>query len=226
MALKLGNDMSDQSNDPNVILKQSDPAAMAREIVDLRTRLASLETNRVVDGGFKGEAPRYRLNEACQLGDGGDATFFAAGMEVEYLGVPNMSMAPLNDPARRATAQLVAQLTEGAQRVATIRGRDFFGLVTDRNVLIDTAMMDARNQAAQAAVPVILAPVPHQAPPAMPHMDEARARQRRAPTGRQAVLSAITPPSQPDGGAPILAPAPSEPRGPGPAVVGRGVAAS
>ena len=210
--------MSD-TNDKNDVLAQHDPQMrLARENDDLRRRLAALEKN-VVNGGFTGEAPRYLLNEPCFLDD----TWFGTGTQIDYLGTPNLTMVPMNDPARRKIDEHIEMLQTGARRKAAASGRDFHGLVSDRNVLLDLARLDAQS-AAEAPVPVIAVPVPHGTVPAMPHTDEARAMARRGP-GRPRKVIASEGPSQQrpqpgaDRGAPILAPAPSDQIGP--AVVGR-----
>src|ERR1700728_1449105 len=62
----------------------------------LRKRLETQERANVVEGRFVGEIPRYFLNEACFLDD----TWFAAGSVIEFVGIPNLSMAPQNDAAK------------------------------------------------------------------------------------------------------------------------------
>ena len=210
--------VSDQSNDPNAVLALSDPAALARENVSLRARLAALEGSKVARPQFAGEAPRFYLNGPCQLGDGAEQTYYATGTTVEFWGEPNMDMAPLNEPAQRATEAMIERLTEAGRRAAAFNNREFRGLVTDRNILIDQATIDAKMRAAAAAVPVIMAPVAHSEPPAMPHMDEARTRQRAGK--RSGIVGMVTPPAQqkPDLGAGVAPPAPAPDR---PAVVGR-----
>jgi hypothetical protein len=210
--------MSDQSNDPNAVLAQHD-SSLVRENADLRARLAAYEESRVARPAFAGEAPRYYLNGACFLGDGMEQTHYVTGTTLEYWGEPNMDMAPLNEPARRATDTMIARLTEAGQRAAAFNNREFRGLVTDRNILIDQAMIDAKMKAAAAAVPVILAPVAHAEPPAMPHMPEAQAqaRRRNVHSGLVGAVQAPAPP-KPDLGAGMAPPAPAPERG---AVVGR-----
>jgi len=215
--LKPENLMSDQSNSTTDALKLHDPVALYRENQSLHARLAALETGRVVEGRFKGEAPRYFLNGPCFLGEGPEQTHFPAGTTLEYWGEPNMDMAPLNEPASRATQAMIGRLTEAGQRAAAFNNREFRGLVTDRNMLIDQAMIDARMKAAAAAVQPVLAPVAHSAPPATPHMPEALARRRGAGGGLVGAVQAPAP-QAPDLGAGTAPPAPAAPP---PGVVGR-----
>ena len=207
--------MSD-SNNPNDVLAQHDPAArLARENASLREQLARLQNN-VVPGGFVGEAPRYQLNEPGFYDD----TWFAAGTIIDFLDTPNLTMVPMNEPAKRAMQAHIEHLEYGARKKAALSGRDYHGLVTDRNVLIDIARLDAQN-AADAPIPVIAMPQPHGAVPAMPHTDEARAAAKRGPGRPRKVIASAEPGLQrPDAGTPILAPAPAG-EGIGPAVVGR-----
>ena len=201
--------LAQQSRDPN--------SALAKENADLRARLAALEKSNVVDGGFTGEAPRYQLNEAGYY----DETWFAPGTVLEFTGVPNMTMAPMNEPAKRMMRENIKALEEGGRRVAMMRGRDFLGLVTDRNVLIDTLRADTKAETA-AQAPVIQMPTPAGQVPPMPHTEEARAIERRLPGRPRKVLSS-TPPlptGMPDTRGQMLAPAPA-PAGQGPAVVAR-----
>ncbi len=206
--------MSDENSASAVVAQQSvDPVRLAAENADLRSRLAALEQQNVVDGRFHGEAPKYQLTERGFYED----TFYEAGTILEWLDPPNLSMAPLNEPARRALQQEIDRQTEGARRVAARNGRDFMGLMTDRNVLIDLARMDAK-AVADAPTPVIAMPTVHAAPPTMPHLAQ---QERRGPGRPRKVLSA-TPPAPmapgPDLGTPMLAPAPTDS-----AIVGRRV---
>jgi len=203
--------MSDQSNDPNDALRLHDPVALAHENADLRARLAAFEETRVARPAFAGEAPRYYLNGPCFLGDGNEQTHYATGTTLEYWGEPNMDMAPMNDPARRATEGMIARLTEAGQRAAAFNNREFRGLVTDRNILIDQAMIDAKMKAAAAAVPAITAPVAHTEPPAMSHLPEAQARRRNVRSGLVGAVQAPAPP-KPDLGAGMAPPAPAPER--------------
>ena len=198
--------MSEHENDPSAVLAaQHDPdAALARENAELRKRLAALEQQNVVEGRFTGEIPRYSLNEAGFYDD----TWFAEGTVIEFTGIPNMTMVPLNESAKRAMRENIRTLEEGARRVAFMRGRDYQGLVTDRNVLIDTARADAK-ALADAPVPVIQMPQPTNGVPPMPHTPEAQAMQRRGPGRPKKVMSAEAPARQgpPDVGSQMLAPA-------------------
>ena len=121
--------------------------------------------------------------------------------------MPNLSLVPMNEPAKRAMAEHIGILEHGARAKAALAGREYFGQVNDRNVLLDLARLDA-NKAAAAQVPVIQMPVPHGQVPAMPHTDDARAREQRRPGRPRKVLSSEAPatPGR-DQGAPMLAPA-------------------
>lgn len=208
--------MSDTENSPAEVLRaQHDPdGRLARENADLRARLAAMENANVVRG--PGDAPRYLLNEPGFYDD----TYWVAGTSIEYTDTPNLTMVPLNEPAKRAMAIYIDHLETGARRLAAKNGRDFYGLVTDRNVLIDMARDDAK-ATADAAVPVIKVPQPIGQVPAMPHTDEARAAARRGPGRPRTVVASLDPaPVQrpgPDQSVQMLAPAPREE----PAVVGR-----
>lgn len=198
-------------NDPAAVLAQHDPnMRLAQENASLRAQLEKLERSNVILGGFAGEAPRYQLNEPGYYDD----TWFGAGTIIDYTDTPNLTMVPLNDPAKRRMQEHIEMLETGARRKAALAGRDYHGLVTDRNVLIDIARLDAQ-AAADAPVPVIQMPVPHGEVPAMPHTDAARAQAAKRGPGRpRKVISAVSPgPQRPPGadlGAPQLAPAPTE----------------
>ncbi len=200
-----------QSNNQNDVLHMQDTQAMARENASLRERLAALERDTVVRGGFVGEAPRYLVNEP---GVFLDDTHFPGGTTIDYIGEPNMSLVPLNEPAKRATAEFIERLETGARAVAAGAGRQFFGLTTDRGVLLDTAMADAKRAAQNTPVPVIAAPQPTSGVPAMPHLDQGLVK--RGPGRPPKVVAAqAAAPQKPDLGAPRLAPTQD------PAVVGR-----
>jgi hypothetical protein len=105
----------------------------------------------------------------------------------------------------------IEHLTEGAKRVARYRGRDFHGLVGDRNQLLDLALADAKARALEGPATGIKMPEPTNNVPAMPHIAQAET-QRRGP-GRPRKVSAVASeaPAKADLGAPRLAPAPSDP---------------
>ena len=163
----------DENNQHNVLSQHRDPAALVRENDDLRSQLAKLQNN-VVDGGFRGEMPRYQLNEACFLDD----TWFPAGTVLEWGDAPNMTMVPLNDPAKRYMEAYIAEQTASAQSVAASRGRTFVGLTNDRGVLLDAALMDAK-ATASAPAPVIVMPTVRGDVPVMPHTVDAQAQRAR-----------------------------------------------
>ena len=95
--------MSDTDNDPNAVLgmqsTQYDPAQHLREEnQSLRQQLDALQKSNVVQGGFRGEAPRYQLNEPGFYDD----TYFPAGSIIDFVDTPNLSLVPMNEPAKRA----------------------------------------------------------------------------------------------------------------------------
>jgi hypothetical protein len=209
--------MSVNENDQNAVLRaQHDPdGRMARENADLRAQLAAMQGSNVLRGGFSGEAPRYSLNEPGFYDD----TYFVAGSTIEFLDTPNLSMVPLNDPAHRAMAAYIDHLENGARRAAVMKGRDFFGLVTDRNVLIDQLRADTTAEA-NAPVPVIQVPQAHGTVPAMPHTEDARAAALRGPGRPRKVVQSVAPSPMagPAQNTPMAAPARDTA---GPAIVGR-----
>lgn len=205
----------DENNQHDVLRAQHDQdGRLARENEELRAELDALKTANVVRG--PGELPRYTLNEPGFYDD----TYWVAGSSIEYTDTPNLTMVPLNEPAKRRLTAYILHLEDGARRAAARNGRDFFGLVTDRNVLIDMARQDAKTEADSAPAPVIQMPVPIGQVPAMPHTDQARADARRG-RPQKVTASAIQAPVA-DKGAPMLSKYEAgDP--PGPAVVGRQV---
>lgn len=207
----------DHENDPNAVLgvqsTQNDPSfeRIQKENASLRDQLAALQRTNVINGGFRGEAPRYSLNEPGFYDD----TWFPAGSVIDFVDMPNLSMVPMNEPAKRAMTEHITLLEHGARAKAAAAGRTYFGQVNDRNVLLDLAMQDAKVAAANAKVPVIQMPTAHGEIPAMPHTDDALAAQRRGPGRPRKIVSSTAPNVQSprDVGAPVL----------GPAIVGRQV---
>ena len=201
--------MSDENDSDTVLASQvlmHDPdRRLKEEVASLRQQLASLQRDNVVQGGFRGEAPRYSLNEPGFYDD----TWFPAGSVIDYIDAPNLSMVPLNDPAKRAMTEHISQLEHGARTKAAMAGREYFGQVNDRNVLIDLARQDAKAQAAQVPPPVIQMPIAHGQVPAMPHIDSEMANERRGRGRPRKVVASSEPGSNaaPDRGAPVLAPA-------------------
>jgi hypothetical protein len=201
--------MSD-SNNQNDVLRLHDPEALQRENTSLRERLARLEQQNVIEGRFVGEAPRYLVNDPGVVLDD---TLWPGGTTIDYIGVPNMSMVPLNDPAKRAMEDLIARLENGARKVAARNGREFLGLhnLGDRNQLLDLAMADAKNQADSA--PIIRTPEPTQGVPAMPHLVQdvvKRGRGRPPKVVASQPAQSARPATNADLGAPMLAAAPHE----------------
>jgi hypothetical protein len=212
--------MSDENSAAAVAMQHDPNSVLVRENEDLRKALAALQQN-VVDGGFRGEVPRYLLNEAGFYDD----THFPAGSVIDFTDPPNLTMVPQNDAARRALQREIDRQTEGAMEVAALRGRRFFGLTTDRNVLIDDARELAKIQTNQVPVPEIRMPTPNGQIPAMPHLPEAQAAARRGP-GRPRKAMAVAQPAQqgPESNRPMAAPRPMETGDLPPAIVGRRVA--
>lgn len=206
--------MSDNSP-ASVAQMQGAGLDLVSENADLRRRLAAIEKEQVIRGTFQGEVPRYRLNEAGFYDD----TYYAAGTVIDFIDPPNLTMVPLNDPARERMEAEIAHLTNCGREVAATKGRHFPGLVSDRNILVDLLRADTE-AAARAPVPVIQMPTAYSQPPAMPHLAEAQTAERRGP-GRPRKAAVVAQPSAPmDRGAPMLAPTAP----PGDAVVGRRVA--
>ncbi len=191
--------MSDQ-NSPVAVAADHDPEALLRENATLRERLTALQTQNVINGRFAGEAPRYRLNDKGYYDD----TLFEAGSVIEWTDAPNLTMVPLNDAARHRMQEEIIRQTDGARAVAARTGREFIGLVNDRNVLLDNLMSDARRQA-KVLVPVIKMPEVRDAVPQMPHVDQTEVQRRGPGRPRRAVQIAQPAPAR-DLGAPMLAP--------------------
>lgn len=200
--------MSDfDDNSPAAMRRLNDPEALFRENESLRDRLEKLERQNVVEGKFQGEAPQYYINEP---GVYLDDTHWPGGMTIDYIGTPNLSMVPMNDPAKRIMGEFIERLEAGARKVAARNGREYFGLVTDRNVLIGDAMEQAKRDAT-APIPIIQVPQPTNDIPVMPHTPEAQAQIARRGRGRPAkVVASESPMAKQDLGAPRLNPAPTE----------------
>lgn len=198
-------------NDPSEVLKMQapDPEVLQREVTELRAALAR-ETAKVHAHPSNREMPRYFLNDSVFLED----NFYPKGCVLEWDDTPNQEMVPMNGAAEARMRAWLAEVTHGAMEVAAQRGRNFYGLVTDRNVLLDTYRADVKAEQMQPTAPVIQMPVRRDDVPAMPTTDAAIAAARRNPR-QGAKVGKVEGPSQgkPDRGAPMA-----------PAVVGRGVA--
>lgn len=199
-------------NNSNEVLKMQagqNTAALQQEVDQLRAALARSNAERVVQHPHSREMPRYFLNEPAFLED----NFYPKGCVLEWDDVPNREMVPMNAPAEARMRELIEHLTHGAREVAHQRGRNFYGLVMDRNQLLDTYREDVAKEISQSAAPVIQMPVRRDEVPAMPTTDAAIAAARRNPKLGGKVGKVQGPPAQtPDRGAPML-----------PAVIGRGV---
>lgn len=188
-------------------MQTADPAALQREVEQLRAALARKDAERVVQHPSSRELPRYFLNSPVFLED----NHYPKGCVIEWDDVPNLEMVPMNPPAEARMRAFLEEVTYGAQVVAAQRGRNFYGLVTDRNVLLDTYRQDVKNEMAQPTSPVVQMPVRRDEVPVMPTTDAALAAARRNPKGGKVGKVQGPPQQTPD-------------RGPmAPAVVGRGV---
>lgn len=196
-------------NDPNEVLKMqtADPEVLRREVEQLRAALARSQAQ-VVAHPSNREMPRYFLNEAAFLED----NYYPKGCVLEWDDVPNREMVPMNPAAEARMRELIEHLTHGAMEVAHQRGRNFYGLVMDRNQLLDQYRVDMQKEVAQSAAPVIQMPVRRDEVPAMPTTDAAIAAARRNPKSNSKVGKVETPAPKVDRGAPMA-----------PAIVGRGV---
>jgi hypothetical protein len=205
MALNMTADQRDETahNTPSFVTqhsKDTETQLLARENEDLRQRLAALEQRTAAVP--QGELPRYFLNEPVFL----DNTYFPAGMTLDYTEEPDTSMVPQNEPAKRAMGVHLQRLSIGARNVAALRGREFLGLMTDRGVLLDRALEDAK-ALANAAPQEIKMPVPLNNVPAMPHLPEAQAAERRGqPKQRKAMAVPAAPQTGPEANRPTAAP--------------------
>lgn len=178
--------MSDSNSPSDVLASQSIDPAYVRE---LEARLRQLEQGNVVRPTFQGEAPRYKLNEPGYYDD----TWFAAESVIEFIGTPNFSMVPMNDPARRAMQEFIDYQTECQRDRDMINGRQFAGLITDKGVMIANGLLDAR-RAAREMGPQVRMPEETGNVPAMPHTAEAVAQNLKRGRGRpRKVLSAKAP---------------------------------
>lgn len=205
--------MPDQNeNDPNEVLKMQapDPEALQRaqqEIAELRAVLSRSASVSRHPSSY--EMPRYYLNEPAFLED----NFYPAGCVLEWDDVPNREMVPQNEAARARMRELLEHLEYGARAVAHQRGRNFYGLVMDNNVLLDQYRQDVSKEVANPPPPVIQMPVRKDEVPAMPNTDAALAAARRNPKPSGKIGKVESPMPKTDRGAPML-----------PAVVGRGAA--
>lgn len=178
--------MSNEENTAQGALAGSDETtALKAKIALLEAKIAASEgRGDVVDGGFKGEAPRYKLNAPCYIDD----TLHEAGTIIDYIGVPNGEMVPLNNAAEKAMQKWLSDLEQGAREAAEHFGRPFRGLISDRGTLIAQQMHDVRTapERLQLATPVDREKVPQ-----MPHMDQTPKRGRGRPP--KSVLAAKPP---------------------------------
>jgi len=162
--------MPDDNSPADVMAMQAGgEAQLRREIEELRAQLSQYQSPNVVETEFGGEAPRYRLNEPGFYGNGLDCSYFEAGKEITYTEWPNLSMVPLNEPARRKMQEHIDYLTECQREKYESAGRKFSGLVTDKGVLIAEADQEARRSGhgPQIVMPTEKGPVPpmlHMAP--------------------------------------------------------------
>lgn len=182
--------MSDSNSPADVLAQQSiDPAYVRR----LEEKLRQLEQQNVVRPSFNtGEAPRYKLNEPGYYDD----NLFPEGSEIEFVGTPNFSMVPLNEPAKKAMEEYIEYQTECQRERDMMSGRQFMGLVTDKGVMIANGQLDAR-RAAREMGPQARMPEDKGTVPAMPHTAEAVAENIKRGRGRPKKVLASRPPPQP-----------------------------
>ena len=177
-------DIMSQRNSDELLAKLR---ALEEEVAVLREKVP----DNVVSAPFAGEAPRYQLNEAVFLDDTlfeptmKDASGHLVTTELEFHGTPNLSMVPLNEPAKRKMQEFIDYLTECQRERDTAVGRQFTGLITDKGVMLAQANQDARRgMAAPIAMPAIKGSVP-----TMTHTQEAQqqAKRRGRPPGAKNV---------------------------------------
>jgi len=178
--------MSNDGNTAQEALAGSDQiTALQKQIAELQAKLDEREgRGDVVSGKFKGEAPRYKLNAPCYIDD----TLHDTGTVIDYIGVPNGEMVPLNEAATAAMQDWLAGLEQGAREAAEHFGRPFRGLISDRGTLIAQQMHDVRTAPERLHLAI---PVDREKVPQMPHMDTAPKRGRGRPP--KAVLAAKAP---------------------------------
>ena len=178
-----------QGNSPREALDaQTD---QTQEIETLRARLAEYEAGKVVAPQFRGEIPKYKLNNTVFLED---ETLHFEGDEIDYLGVPNMEMVPMNDAARQRMGDYIREQTACAREAAFAKGRPFVGLVVDQAQLIAENMQHARQTATK--VEMVQMPEEKGIVYPMPNIPEAQAQARRRgrPPKSDAVVGVKTPP--------------------------------
>ncbi len=183
----------DDNTASRVTASNADVQALIREMEQLKARNAELEGREVIEPeAFKGEAPRYRLNNPCFLEDD---TLHMEGEEIEYIGTPNLDMVPINKAAQQRMQQYIDFLTNHARRSAELAGRPFLGLVTDKGEMIAQSLQDARRAPDKVT---FVTPVDKGDVPAMPHTPEAQAQARRNGRGRPRSVLSARPPKQPE----------------------------
>lgn len=181
--------MSDSNSPADVLAQQSIDPAYVRE---LEAKIRQFEQSNVVRPVFNGEAPRYKLNEPGYYDD----NLFPEGSEIEFIGTPNFSMVPLNEPARRAMEEFIEYQTECQRERDMTNGRQFAGLITDKGVMIANGMVEAR-RAAREMGPQARMPEDKSSVPPMPHTEEARAANLKRGRGRPKKVLASKPPPAP-----------------------------
>lgn len=217
----------DENNAQAGLAAQDQTSALWAELERLRQENAALRQN-VVDGSgvFAGEAPLYLLNERCVLED----TLYEPGTLVEWIDAPNLAMVPQNEPAKRAMAAYINYLESCGRENAAFRGRNFQGLVDDRNLLIDFAREHAKLSSMPPTAHIKM-PEPARMVPPMPHLPEAQAAKRRNNGNKVKVVTAVAEKTGPVANKPKAKPRPGPTEGVigdnadlGSALVGRMVA--
>ena len=179
--------MSNPNNQHDVLAATDPNNPVLQRLRQLEEEVAQYRQSNVVNPPFAGEAPRYRLNEACFFDD----TYIPEGNEIAYTDTPNLSMVPLNDPAKRAMEAYIEFLTSCQQEKEEGAGRVFRGLITDRGVMLAQGLQDARRE---ARGPSVTMPTDKGTVPSMPNTDEARALAKRGPGRPPKVLTNRPPP--------------------------------
>lgn len=169
--------MSNPENTAAGAMAGSDELTKLRaQLADLQAKLDAKEGNGdVLEGRFRGEIPRYKLNAPCFLEDD---TLHETGEIIDYIGIPNGEMVPQNEAARKRMQEWLAGLEQGAREVADLHGRPFHGLISDRGTLLAQGLQDARKAPDRV---VFAMPTDAADRPQMPHMESHAKRGRGRP---------------------------------------------
>lgn len=169
----------------------SQAEADKQKIAELEARLASYEADRVAYPQFNGEVPKYQLNSPCYLDD---QTLHMEGEVIEFTGVPNLEMVPLNDAAKARMDEYISEQEGGARAYADKRGRPFTGLSTDMGEVLARMLQDARHDAAAPAVHIASPELKGEVAIMSHHAAEAQRKRGRPP--KSSVVSSKAPVQQ------------------------------